>query len=356
MNLRAGVALRLAVASGGRFGVPRRALLALGVVCLGVMVTSVLVGAARLSAGDALRALVEPLGLADAPPRDVAVVWTLRVPRVLLAALVGAALAVSGTALQGLVRNPLADPALLGISTGAAVGAAAMLVLGLPLLAAAPAVLAPLLLPAAAFAAALVVTAIVVAIGQRRGTVGLVLAGIAMNAINGSILGLLLFIADDASLRSFTFWTLGSVGGATHETVGITAAVVVIATLGIWRQAARLDTLALGDAEARHAGVDVRRVMRWTSAWTAIAVGGAVAVAGPIGFVGIAVPHVIRAWLGAAHRAALPAAALGGATLLVVADALARTIATPREVPIGVITALVGGPFLIRIALRGAHA
>jgi iron complex transport system permease protein len=348
MNTSAGAIAGLPPAGVGS----RRALIALAVACAGAMIAGVVIGATRMSPGEAFAALLAPLGLGDAPASDVAVVWKLRLPRVALAAIAGAGLAVAGTGLQGLVRNPLADPGLLGIATGSACGAAAMMIFGAGLLAAAPAWAVPLALPIAAFVVAAAVTVIVVTIGQRRGTTGLVLAGIAINAIAAAVLGLMLFVADDAALRSFTFWTLGSVAGATRGVTLIALALVGVAVAGIWRQAGRLDTLALGDAEARHVGVDVRAVMRWTALWTAIAVGGVVAVAGPIGFIGLAVPHVVRAWIGPGHRALIPAAALGGAALLVLADTVARTVALPREVPIGVITALIGAPVLIRIALR----
>ena len=316
------------------------------------------VGAIGLSPGEVMAALVRPLGF-ELPwavgSREELIVWSLRLPRVALAVLVGAGLAGAGAALQGLVRNPLADPGLIGISNGAAFAAVAFIVVGAPLAAVAGA-LAPWLLPAAAFVGALVASGAAVLLARRHGRIGpasLILAGVGVASLAGSGIGLFLFVADDAQLRSVTFWSLGSLGNATWPLVGVVAGPMAIAGLIIGRHAADLDRLLLGETEARHLGVEVEQVTRRMIVAVALAVGAAVAACGVIGFVGLVVPHLVRGWLGPAHRGVVPASILGGALLMVAADVVARTIVAPAELPIGIITALVGAPVLLVVVLRG---
>ena len=288
------------------------------------------------------------------PPGTSRIVWSIRLPRVLLAALAGAALAGSGAALQGIVRNPLADPALIGVSGGAALGAIACLVLGAPLLAVP--VLGPWILPLAAFGGALVCTSIALTLARvdgRTSAATLLLGGIGLASLTSAAAGLLLYLADDAALRSITFWSLGSAAGATWPIVGAAAVPIAIALLALPRLAGHLDCLALGELEARHVGVDVERVLRLVAILAALAVGAAVATCGVIGFLGLVVPYLARGVLGPSHRGLLPASALGGAVLLVLADLVARTIVAPTELPVGVITALVGAPVLLVLVRRG---
>ena len=288
-------------------------------------------------------------------PRQEAILWSIRMPRVVLAGLVGAALGMSGAALQGIARNPLADPGLIGVSGGASLGAVGYLVLGAPAAAAMPA-LAPWLLPAAAFLGALAATVAAFAIARvdgRTSPVAMILGGVALSALTGAATGFLVYLADDAQLRSITFWSLGSMGAASWTVAAVVALPVAAALVGLPRLAGDLDRLLLGEAEARHLGVDVEAVVRRVAVLTALAVGAGVAVCGMIGFVGLVVPHLARGWLGPSHRTLLPAAALGGATLLIAADLAARTVVTPAELPIGILTALAGAPVLIALVRQG---
>jgi len=329
------------------------ALAAIAIVAAGV-------GAVPLSPGQVVAAMAAPLGV-ELPwglsPREQLIVWTIRLPRVALAIVVGAGLGGAGAALQGLVRNPLADPRLVGVSDGAALAAVGYLVLGAPLAAALPAV-SPWLLPAAAFAGGLVSTRIALGLARVDGetsSLRLILGGVALSALAGAGTGLLLFVADDAQLRSVAFWSLGSLGGATWSLVAAAALPIAVALGLLLRHRDDLDRLLLGEAEARHVGVEVEAVTRRVVLLVALAVGAAVAACGAIGFVGLVVPHLVRGWLGPSHRTLLLASALGAAALLVGADLVARTVAAPAEVPVGVITALIGAPFLLA-RVRGARA
>jgi iron complex transport system permease protein len=277
-----------------------------------------------------------------------AVLWAIRLPRVALGVLVGAGLGLAGAALQGVFRNPLAEPGLIGVSSGAAVGAAAVIVLGV-------APLGVMTVPLAAFAGGLAASAAVYACARYQGrteVVTLLLCGIAVNVVAGAAIGLLTVVADDAELRGIVFWTLGSVGGATWPVVAATAPLVLAAVLVLPRLAAALDLLALGEREAGHLGVATERVRLAVVALAALATGAAVAAAGVVGFVGLVVPHAVRLLAGPGHRVLLPASALGGAAALLAADLVARTVAVPAEIPLGTVTALVGGPFFLALVVR----
>jgi iron complex transport system permease protein len=281
------------------------------------------------------------------------VLLQLRLPRVALASLAGATLAVAGASLQGLMRNPLADPGLIGVSSGAAVGAATMIVLGAGGVAAGAA--AVWWLPAGAFAGALLATACAFALGSAAGggTTGLLLAGIAINAAAGAALGGFQYVADDAQLRNLSFWTLGSVGGASPATLTVAALAMTPATAALLRLAPGLNALALGERAARDLGVDATRLKAAVVLLCAFGVGTATALCGIIGFVGLVVPHLIRLVLGPDHRRLLPAAAIAGATLLTLADLVARTCAVPAEVPVGILTAALGVPLFAALLLGG---
>lgn len=278
-----------------------------------------------------------------------AVLVEIRFPRVLLAGLVGATLALCGAVLQGMFRNPLADPGLIGVSAGAGFGAALWIVLfgalgwsylGLPL---------------AAFLGGLLTVILVWRVAQSGGrvhTATLLLAGIALNSVSGAAIGLLLFLADDQQLRSITFWTLGGFGGANWALLALTAPFMLLACFGLLRLAKPLNALVLGEGEAYHLGVSVERMKRQAVALTALGVGAAVAAAGGIGFVGLVVPHLFRLFAGPDHRYLLLGSVLGGAVLTVLADLISRTVVAPAELPVGVITALVGGPFFLWLLLR----
>jgi iron complex transport system permease protein len=310
-------------------------------------------GAIPIPPGAVLRELAAPLGLAaasDGPEGQI--VWTLRVPRTLLAALAGAVLGLAGAVMQGLFRNPLADPGLLGVSAGAALGAVLMIVLGL---AAIPAPLRPYGTAAAAFAGALLVTLFVLRASLHEGRVlvaTMLLAGIVFNSLAGAATSALIFAADDLQLRDILFWTMGSCAGANMGVVGATALAALPLLLAAPFLVRGLNALILGEREAATLGIPLE-AMKWGAVLlVALAVGAAVAAAGTIGFVGIVAPHLARLLRGADHRWVLPASALIGAALLPLADALARVAVAPAELPIGLVTALVGGPFFLALLLR----
>ena len=337
----------------------RRVRLALGGLSAALVVACVIsvgVGAVRVPPSAVLAALAGALGLdvAGGTAQQEAVLLAIRLPRVLLGVLVGAGLAVSGALMQGLFRNPLADPGLVGVSSGAALGAATAIVLastvGVTALA-----LGPALVAVAAFAGGLATTAVVYRIATRGGRTSvatMLLAGIAVNALCGAGVGVLVLFADDGQLRDLTFWTLGSLGGATWGTLAVVAPLIGGVVLAAPRLARPLNALLLGEAEAGHLGVRTERVKGLVVVGSALAVGVATAAAGLVGFIGLVAPHLVRLGLGPDHRALLPASALTGALLLVAADLLARTVLAPVEVPIGIVTALAGAPFFLWLLLR----
>ncbi len=277
----------------------------------------------------------------------------IRLPRTLLAILVGGSLAVSGAAMQGMFRNPLADPTLIGVSAGAALGAVGVIVLGSSLFVATW--MGAATVPLAAFVGSLVATWIVGRLATNDGRTDvatLLLAGIAVQAVAMAGVGLLTYLADDAQLRTLSFWTLGSLGGAGWSTLMFAAPLMLAAILIIPANAAALNAMLLGEAEAGHLGFDTQRLKRGLVLVVSAAVGAAVAVSGIIGFVGLVVPHLLRLVVGPDHRRLLPASALLGAALMLYADLLARTLVVPAELPIGIITALLGGPFFIWLLVK----
>lgn len=289
------------------------------------------------------------LGLSgDITRQQDSVVWFIRLPRTLMAASVGAGLAICGAAMQGMFRNPLADPGLIGVSTGAALGAIVSIVMSITLF-------GIWTLPVFAFLGGLITTCVVYMIARNEGraeVVTLLLAGVAINAIAGAGVGLMLSIADDQQLRSATFWTLGSLGGTRWLHVGIVALVTFIGSVIITRHATALNLFTLGEREARHLGIPTERVRLILVITTAAMTGTGVAFCGAIGFIGLIIPHLIRLWLGPDHRLLLPMSAAAGATLLLAADLVSRTAAAPSEFPIGVTMSLAGGPFFIWLLLR----
>ncbi len=322
------------------------------------MVASVAAGAVGLSPAQVVGVFAARLGIdagAAFTDQQAAILIAIRLPRVLLSVVVGAGLAVSGAVMQGLFRNPLADPGLIGVSSGAAFGAAGAIVLGATLGASATDALGPVLVALAAFAGGLMTTFVVYRIATARGRTSvttMLLAGIAINALCGAGVGVLVLFADDGQLRDLTFWTLGSLGGATWAALAVAAPLVGAAVLASPWLARALDALLLGEAEARHLGIRTDRVTAVAVTLAALAVAAATAVAGLIGFVGLVAPHLVRLLLGPGHRALLPGSALAGAALLVFADLAARTVLAPAEVPIGIVTAVAGAPFFLALLLR----
>jgi iron complex transport system permease protein len=307
----------------------------------------------RVTAGWWGQALVLPW---DTTPQQAAVLFTIRLPRVVLAVLIGAGLGVSGAAMQGLFRNPLADPGLIGVSSGAALGAVVIIVLGsvwFPHLSTYAGIFT---LPAAAFAGGLLTTWVVYTLSRFAGqtiVATMLLAGIAINALAGSGIGVLSFVASDAQLRSIVFWNLGSLGGASWDKVWPTFC-CTLPTLALMSGglARSLNVLLLGEAEAGHLGVHVEWLKRAVVALVALTVGAGVAAAGPIGFIGLVVPHLLRLCIGPDHRYVLPGAALLGALVLLAADLVARTALAPAELPIGIVTAALGAPFFLVLLIR----
>jgi iron complex transport system permease protein len=279
----------------------------------------------------------------------------IRLPRVLLGLLVGAGLGISGAAMQGLFRNPLADPSLIGISSGAALTATMYVIIGDALSFDLPLAVKLFAFPLAAFMGALVTTLAVYRLSTIAGqtvVATMLLAGIAINALAQSFSGLLTFYATDTQLRTLTFWKLGSLGGAAWSALAAVAPFIIIPLLVFPKLARALNAFLLGEQEAGHLGFEIERVKRLTVVLVALTVGACVAFTGLIGFVGLVVPHLVRLIIGADHRKLLPCAALLGASLLVGADLIARTIVAPAELPIGVLTAIVGAPFFLWLLLR----
>ncbi|MGI2033559.1 FecCD family ABC transporter permease [Rhizobium panacihumi] len=278
----------------------------------------------------------------------------VRLPRTALGLLVGAGLAVSGAMMQGLFRNPLADPGIVGVTAGAGLAAVAAIVLGNGILAPLAFVLGNQFLPLMAFFGGLINTWALYLIATRDGrtsTTALILCGIAIGALTAAVMGLMIVMADDRQLRDITFWSLGSLGGATFGRVMSILPFIATVLVIIPFVARGLDALILGDAAAFHMGIPVQRLKKIIIVAVAAACGSTVAVAGSIGFVGIVVPHLLRLAMGPSHRFLLPGSALGGGALLLIADSVARTVAAPAELPIGVITALFGAPVFLFLLL-----
>ena len=330
----------------------------LAVALVVVLILALSIGAVTIAAGEILAILLEPLGLDLGQAygqREETVLLAIRLPRALLGLLAGAALAVSGAALQGLFRNPLADPALIGVSMGAALAAVAAIVLGGALATSLPAELRHLLLPAAAFAGGLVATFAVYRIAEREGRTDvaiLLLAGVAVNAIAGAGIGLFIFMSDDQQLRDLNFWLLGSLGGNTWGRMLPVIPFVLLPLVALPFLARHLNAMVLGEREALHLGFNVERTKRLIVVLAAMATGATVALTGVIGFVGLVVPHLVRLIIGPNHRSLLPASILLGATLMLVADLFARMLVLPAELPIGILTSCIGGPFFIWLLLR----
>jgi heme transport system permease protein len=325
----------------------------------GVLILAAAAAAAVGAAGIPPARIAAAFGLAAGDPalvaRDWLVLWSIRLPRIALAVLVGALLAVCGAVMQGLFRNPLADPALVGVSGGAALAAAGTIVVGDRYLGAIGIELPIEALPVAAFLGALASTLLLYRIATREGRTSIamfLLGGLALAALANAGLGLLVFLADDRQLRDINFWMLGSLAGATWPKVSAIAPFLVAMALATPLIARGLDVLALGESEAFHSGVAVERLKRICVVLVAAAAGAAVSISGVIGFVGLIVPHLLRLSIGPRHALLLPAAGLAGAALLVVADAFARTLAAPAELPIGIVTAVIGAPFFLYLLVR----
>jgi len=322
---------------------PKRTLFIAALVLAALMVAGIVAGGTSVDWSTLLAG--------DAATRTI--VFDLRAPRVVLAALAGAGLAVSGAMMQALFRNPLADPALIGVSSGAALGALTAIVLGAGLTSL-PGFIP--VLPLSAFAGALLATGLLLAFAHRDTVSTLLLAGIAFNALAGAAVGALTWLASDAHLRSLTFWLLGSFGSADWPLVLGVAPLLLLPVLAAPRLAPALNALLLGEIEAGYLGFATRKLKFALVALAALAVGAAVAAAGIVGFIGLMVPHIVRALTGPDHRHVLAGSALVGAALAVGADLVARTIVAPAELPIGVLLAALGAPFFLWLLKRQGRA
>lgn len=315
----------------------------LGLLLLAVAMVSASIGAVSIPLSEIVSGT-----LTD---QQVAVMNSIRLPRVLLAVIVGGALAVSGAAMQGLFRNPLADPGLIGIATSAALAVAIVIVLAGPI----AGYLGVYALSIAAFAGALVSCFVIFRFAKLTGTFSVIymlLTGIAINALSGAGVGFLTYLSDDQQLRTLTFWTMGSLGGALWVSVIVAATIIIPSALILARNARELNVLLLGESEARYLGVEVERLKRTIVICTALSVGAAISVSGIIGFVGLVVPHLVRLTLGPDHRLLIPASAFLGAILLLLADTAARTVVAPAEMPVGILTSMIGGPFFLWLLVK----
>ncbi|AML51803.1 FecCD family ABC transporter permease [Falsihalocynthiibacter arcticus] len=286
---------------------------------------------------------------------DTVILRDIRLPRMIMAISVGASLAVSGVVMQGLFRNPLADPGLVGVGSGAALGAILAIVLGgmLPLVL--REIVGYYLVPIAAFLGGWATTLLLYKVatqGGRTSVAMMLLAGIALGALAGAISGVLVYMADDGQLRDLTFWGMGSLAGATWSKALVACPLMFLSIALSLKLGRGLNSLALGEAAASHMGVPVQRLKNGAIMLVAAGTGAAVAVSGGIGFIGIVVPHLLRISTGPDHRLLLPNAALLGASFLVAADMISRTVIAPAELPIGIITAILGGPVFLWILFR----
>jgi iron complex transport system permease protein len=320
-------------------------------------VASVALGPTGITLGSLPRALASAFGFTtdSTAAREQLVLLDIRMPRTLLGMFVGASLAIAGAIMQGMFRNPLADPGLIGVSSGAALAAVATIALG-------NGIGAPLLqplgvyaLPVAAFIGGIATTGILVAIAGRHGQLmigTLLLAGIALGALSGALTGLIAYASDDRELRDLTFWSMGSLGGATWPKVFAVMPFALFVAVMTPLLIRGLNGFLLGEAEAFHLGINVERTKLIAVVVTAASVGAAVAMAGIIGFIGIVVPHVVRLLTGPDHRVVLPGSALLGAALMLIADIAARLVVKPGELPIGIVMAAIGTPVFLQLVMK----
>lgn len=325
-----------------RFGQRQCILIGLTILLLVSMLLSVNMGALTLSFNT----------LTSLPFDDpLWQIWlNIRLPRVLLAVIVGMALATSGVVMQGVFRNPLADAGLLGISSGAALCVGLVIILPITL----PAFISLYSHMLAAFLGGSVICFIIYGLSYAKhgSTVLLLLAGIAINALTASMIGLLSYVSDDQQLRQLSLWTMGNLAKGQWDAVIIAATLIVPAVLAVVLMSHALNTLQLGDEDAHYLGLNVQKTKRILMLLSALLIGTSVAVSGIIAFVGLAVPHMLRLTLGADHRWLVPATILGGGTLLLIADTIARTVVAPNEIPIGLLTSLIGAPYFLWLILR----
>ncbi|WP_119393373.1 FecCD family ABC transporter permease [Salinibius halmophilus] len=313
-------------------------------IALAAMVlTALAIGGAPLALSQVIYQLGHPFQ-GDTPINNI--IWQLRVPRVLLGIISGALLGICGATAQGIFRNPLAEPGLIGVTAGGSLGAVIVIVFwtNTPLF----------VLPLAAFVGGLLATQLAVKVAKLAGnqTITLILAGLAINIIAGAGVGIAAYFADANQLRLILFWNLGSLASASWYKVLISGALLIAVVPLIWQQWRLLNALLLGESEARHLGFAVQKQKKRLIIWMSAGVAGAVAFTGTIGFIGLIVPHIVRLLVGPDHRWVLPISATIGATFLLLTDLIARSLFSPLELPLGILTALIGGPIFIWLLVR----
>ncbi|MFC4604580.1 FecCD family ABC transporter permease [Rhodococcus kronopolitis] len=330
-------------------------LIALTLLLLVLAVASACIGQVPTAPAEVIGSILHRIGLDIGPmpahPSGEVTLWQVRFPRVTLAVIVGAALACAGALLQGVFANPLAEPGVIGVSAGAAVGASLVIVTG-------GAFVAGSAVAAGAFVAGLITTALVYLLARSEGrteVVTLVLTGVAINAFAGGLIAFFTFVANPAARDQIVFWQLGSLNGATWNAVAIVAPMAVIGIAVSMAMASKLDLLALGESAAAHLGVNVERLRQLAVVVVALLVSASVAFTGIILFVGLVVPHLMRMIVGPGHRLLIPASALCGAIVLLAADLGARTLVPNADLPLGMLTSLIGGPFFFWMLRRTRH-
>ncbi|WP_372435302.1 FecCD family ABC transporter permease [Tomitella cavernea] len=333
----------------------RRTVIVLAATAVALVVLAVLaacLGQVPVDPGEVVGSILHRVGIdwfaMPAHPNGDAALWEVRFPRVVLAMLVGASLGCAGAVLQGVFANPLAEPGVIGVSAGAAVGASSVILIG-------GTFSSGWAIAAAAFAGGLGTTLLVYGLARADGrteVVTVILTGVAVNAVAGGLIAYFTFVASPAAREQIVFWQLGTLGGADWEAVGVVAPLAVAGVVGSMLLARKLDLLALGEGPARHLGVDVERVRRWAIVIVGVLVAAGVAFTGIIAFVGLVVPHAFRMLIGPSHRMLIPASTIGGAVVLLAADIGARTLVSNADLPLGMLTSLVGGPFFFWLLHR----
>ncbi|GEM75800.1 FecCD family ABC transporter permease [Vibrio sagamiensis] len=317
------------------------------------MIGSIAVGPMEISIIDSLRSLI---GYHDnLAPNIQLIINEIRLPRTLLSLVIGASLAICGVVMQSVFRNPLAEPGVIGVSAGAMLGGALAIIVFADISQHYPLIMNLLTIPFFAFVGGALTTVLAYKIGTNQfGTsvTGMLLAGIAITALSGAVIGYLNFIANDQSLRDFAMWSMGSLAGANWSGVGLATAVLCGLFYYFYKDAQALNALLLGDSEARHLGIDVQKLKRRMILLSAAGVGVSVSLCGIIGFIGLVIPHFGRMLIGPNHRALLPISAFLGALLLTLADMSSRILVAPAELPVGIITALFGSPFFIYLLYK----
>ncbi|EGQ7766060.1 iron ABC transporter permease [Vibrio parahaemolyticus] len=318
-----------------------------------IAIASITVGPMNISFTDSLRGLIG--AHSELAPHIQLVINEIRLPRTILCMFIGAILAICGVVMQGLFRNPLAEPGIIGVSAGAALGGAFAIVVFAEFSQNHPQLMNLAALPLFAFLGGALTTVLVYWLGTNKfGTsvTIMLLAGVAISALSGAAIGFLNFSADDQMLRDLTLWSMGSLAGANWAGIGLASVTLVVLLFWFHKKAMSLNALLLGESEARHLGVPVQRLKRQLILLSAVGVGVTVSICGAIGFIGLVIPHLGRMLAGPDHRTLLPISALLGALLLTCADMIARVLLAPAELPVGIVTALIGAPFFIYLLFQ----